>query len=54
MVKSIITAAFIAILGGCTAHVSLLALDKETSNQQRFTEDYDAQMKEMEAKSVYY
>ena len=50
MIRFILTALFVAVLGGCSTHVALLALDKEQSNQQQFIDNYDYEMSLMEAK----
>lgn len=50
MIKFIAQAAIVAVLGGCSTHVALLALDKEQSNQQQYIDNYDYEMSLMEAK----
>lgn len=50
MIRIITTALFISILGGCSAHVALLAQDKQITNQQEFIDNYEFEMSLMEAK----
>lgn len=50
MMKVLATALLAAIVGGCSTHVALLALDKEQSNQQQYIDNYDYEMSLMEAK----
>ena len=50
MIRFILTALFVAVLGGCSSHVALMAMDKQADNQQHYIDEYDAQMTEMEAK----
>ena len=50
MMKALATVLLAAVIGGCSTHVALLALDKEQSNQQLFTDNYDYEMSLMEAK----
>ena len=50
MIRFILTALFVAVLGGCSAHMALLAMDKQADSQQHFIDEYDAEMTEMEAK----
>lgn len=52
MIKFIAQAVVVAVLGGCSSHVALLALDKEQSNQEEYIDNYDYEMSLMEAK--YY
>ncbi|WP_296203021.1 hypothetical protein [Psychrobacter sp. UBA3962] len=48
--RFILIALFVSILGGCSAHVALLTLDKQADNQQQFIDNYDYEMSLMEAK----
>ena len=50
MIKFIAQAAIVAVLGGCSSHMALLAMDKQADNQQHYIDEYDAQMTEMEAR----
>ena len=50
MIRFILTALFVAVLGGCSSHVALMAMDKQADSQQHYIDEYDAQMAEMEAK----
>ena len=48
--RFILIVLFVSILGGCSAHVALLTLDKQADNQQQFIDNYDYEMSLMEAK----
>lgn len=50
MIRFILTALFVAVLGGCSSHVALMAMDKQADNQQHYIDEYEAEMAEMEAK----
>ena len=50
MIRFILTALFVAVLGGCSAHMALAAFCDEADNQQHYIDEYDAEMSEMEAK----
>lgn len=50
MIRIITTALFISILGGCSAHVALLAQEKQITNQQEYIDQYDYEISLMEAK----
>ena len=50
MIKFIAQAVIVAVIGGCSSHMALLAMDKQADNQQYYIDEYDAQMTEMEAK----
>ena len=50
MIKFIAQAVVVAVLGGCSSHMALLAMDKQADSQQHFIDEYDAEMTEMEAK----
>ena len=50
MIRFILTALFVSILGGCSAHLALAAFCQEADNQQRFIDNYDYEMSQMEAK----
>ena len=50
MIKFIAQAAIVAVLGGCSSHVALMAMDKQADNQQQFIDNYDYEMSQMEAK----
>lgn len=50
MIRFILTALFVAVLGGCSAHMALAAFCKEADNQQHFIDEYDYEMSQMEAK----
>lgn len=51
MIKFIAQAVIVAVIGGCSSHMALLAMDKQADNQQHFIDEYDAQMTEMEVKN---
>lgn len=48
MIKFITKAVVVALLGGCTSHVALLALDKQADNQQQYIDKYDEKVTTME------
>ena len=50
MIKFIAQAVIVAVLGGCSSHVALMAMDKQADNQQHYIDEYDAQITEMEAR----
>lgn len=50
MIRFILTALFVAVLGGCSAHMALAAFCQEADNQQQFIDNYDYEMSQMEAK----
>ena len=50
MIKFIAQAAIVAVLGGCSSHMALLAMDKQAGNQQHYIDEYEAEMSEMEVK----
>lgn len=50
MIKFLMSLIVAAVLGGCSAHVALLTLEKEADNQQQYVDQYDQEMSEMEAK----
>lgn len=50
MIKFIAQAVIVAVIGGCSSHMALMAMDKQTDNQQHFIDEYEAEMSEMEAK----
>ena len=50
MIKFIAQAVVVAVLGGCSSHMALLAMDKQADSQQHYIDEYDAEMTEMEAK----
>ena len=43
----------LAAVSACSAHVALATVEKELGNQLEYTDNYDEQMKEMEADHVY-
>ena len=50
MIKFIAQAVIVAVLGGCSSHMALLAMDKQADNQQHYIDEYDYEMNQMEAK----
>ena len=50
MIKFIAQAVIVAVLGGCSSHMALMAMDKQADNQQHYIDEYEAEMSEMEAK----
>lgn len=50
MIKFISQAAIVAVLGGCSSHMALMAMDKQADNQQHYIDEYEAEMNDMEAK----
>ena len=50
MIRFILTALFVAVLGGCSAHMALAAFCEEADSQQHYIDEYEAEMSEMEAK----
>ena len=50
MIRFILTALIVAVLGGCSSHVALMAMDKQADSQQHYIDEYEAEMAEMEAK----
>ena len=50
MIKFIAQAVVVAVLGGCSSHMALLAMDKQADSQQHYIDEYEAEMSEMEAK----
>jgi len=50
MIKFIAQAVIVAVIGGCSSHVALMAMDKQADNQQKFVDNYDYEMSQMEAK----
>ena len=43
----------LVLVSACSAHVALATVEKELDNQLEYTDNYDEQMKEMEADHVY-
>ena len=50
MIKFIAQAVIVAVIGGCSSHVALMAMDKQADNQQHYIDEYDYEMSQMEAK----
>ena len=50
MIKFIAQAVIVAVIGGCSSHMALMAMDKQADNQQHYIDEYDAHMTEMEVK----
>ena len=50
MIKFIAQAVIVAVIGGCSSHMALLAMDKQADNQQHFIDEYEAEMSDMEVK----
>lgn len=50
MIRFILTALFVAVLGGCSAHMALAAFCDEADSQQHYIDEYEAEMADMEAK----
>lgn len=50
MIKFIAQAVIVAVIGGCSSHVALMAMDKQADNQQHFIDEYEAEMNDMEAR----
>ena len=43
----------LVLVSACSAHLALATSEKELDNQLEYTDNYDEQMKEMEADHVY-
>lgn len=52
MKVSMLVLVFTAV-SACSAHVALATVEKELDNQLEYIDNYDEQMKEMEADHVY-
>lgn len=52
MKVSLMVLVFTAV-SACSAHVALATVEKELGNQLEYTDNYDEQMREMEADNVY-
>ena len=52
MKVSMLVLSFTAV-SACSAHLALATVEKELDNQLEYTNNYDEQMKEMEADHVY-
>ena len=52
MKVSLMVLLFTAV-SACSANVALATVEKELDNQLEYTDNYDEQMKEMEAEHVY-
>lgn len=50
MIKFIAQAVIVAVIGGCSSHVALMAMDKQADNQQHFIDEYEAEVSDMEVK----
>lgn len=50
MIRFILTALFVAVLGGCSSHMALMAMDRQADNQQHYIDEHEAEMADMEAK----
>ena len=50
MIKFIAQAVIVAVIGGCSSHVVLMAMDKQADNQQHYIDEYEAEMSDMEVK----
>lgn len=50
MIKFIAQAVMVAVLGGCSSHMALMAMDRQADNQQHYIDEYDYEMSQMEAK----